>query len=225
MKLSIVIPAYNEGENLYTLHKEIVEGVSGMNINYEVVYVNDGSSDNTADVLNNLQAANPNINNIHLQQNSGQSYATMRGIQAAQGTYIVTMDADCQNDPADIPHLFAKLNNTCRAVCGWRRQRKDKGIFVVSSKVANAIIRNIFGLKVHDSGCSLRVAEAQHLKSINYFNNFHRYIPIILHLKGITLAEVEVNHRWRTLGQSKYSIFKSIKVLRELLYLRTFYKA
>ncbi len=225
MKLSIVIPAYNEGENLYTLHKEIEAGVRGMNIDYEVIFVNDGSSDNTADVLNKLQSANANINNIHLPQNSGQSYATMQGIQAAKGEYIVTMDADCQNDPADIPKLFALLGNEHKAVCGWRKQRKDKGIFVISSKVANAIIRTVFGLRVHDSGCSLRVAQAQHLKSINYFNNFHRYIPIILHLKGVSLAEAEVNHRWRTMGQSKYSIFKSIKVLRELFFLRLVYKA
>jgi dolichol-phosphate mannosyltransferase len=133
------------------------------------------------------------------------------------------MDADRQNDPADIPKLMQLLGGECEAVCGWRRNRKDKRIFVVSSKVANFIIRRLFGLKVHDSGCSLRVVKAQYLKEIHYFKNFHRYIPIILHLKGVKLRELEVNHRWRREGESKYSIFKSLRVLKELFYLRLFY--
>ena len=225
MKLSIVVPAYNEEKNVQPLYQEIKQALTSLNGDYEVVFVNDGSADTTLSVLNGLKATDPKVRVVDLKKNEGQSFATMEGFKAASGDLIVLLDADRQNDPTDIPKMIQMMGAQYEGICGWRKNRKDKRIFVISSKVANFIIRGMFGLRVHDSGCSLRVVKAQHLKSINYFKNFHRYIPIILHLKGVKLGEMEVNHRWRSEGESNYSIFKSIRVLKELFYLRLFYKA
>ncbi|MDB5283435.1 MAG: dPM1 [Bacteroidota bacterium] len=224
MKLSLVVPAFNEEKNLDPLYTEIVNALLPLKEEYEIVFVNDGSTDDTLNVLNGLKAGDKRINVIDLRINSGQSFATMEGFKAAKGEFIVLLDADRQNDPADIPKMMALLNSEYEGVCGWRKNRKDKQVFVVSSRIANFLIRSFFGLRVHDSGCSLRVVKAQYLKDINYFKNFHRYVPIILHLKKVNLREMQVNHRWRSEGESKYSIFKSVKVLKELFYLRFVYK-
>lgn len=224
MKLSVVIPAYNEELNLLPLYEEIQKAVSSLGCEYQIIFVNDGSTDGTAQLLKKISDCDKHVAAIDLSPNGGQSWATMKGIEAATGDYIVLMDADRQNDPADIPKLYSKLSGEYQAVCGWRRDRKDKRIFVLSSKVANFLIRRIFGLKVHDSGCSLRIVPAANLKRITYFKNFHRYIPIILHMQGVKLTEIEVNHRWRSEGQSNYSIFKSLRVMKELLFLRFTYR-
>lgn len=223
MKLSVVVPAYNEEKNLLPLYNEIQAALGLAAISFEIIFVNDGSTDSTRNVIDKLAAENQEVKAVHLEKNSGQSFATMQGFQAAQGEYITLLDADLQNDPLDILKMMPLLNSEIQGVCGWRRNRKDTKIFVVSSKVANTLIRFMFGLRVHDSGCSLRVVNANYLKEIRYFKNFHRYIPILLHLKGVQLAEIEVNHRWRNEGQSNYSIFKSLRVIKELIYLRFFY--
>lgn len=222
MKLSVVVPAFNEEKNVLQLYRELAAAIS-TELDYEIVFVNDGSTDATADILNHIAEKQQVVRVIHLTKNSGQSFATYEGFKAARGEYIVLLDADLQNDPADIPKLMKLLSDKTEGVCGWRRNRKDTRIFVVSSIIANILIRLMFGLSVHDSGCSLRVVKAGYLKQIRYFKNFHRYIPILLHLKGVQLAEMEVNHRWRREGQSNYSIFKSVRVVKELIYLRFFY--
>ncbi len=223
MKLSVVVPCFNEEKNLLTLLAEIETAVRPLSISYEIIFVNDGSTDNTQSLLDQISQEKSNVRIVHLLQNSGQSFATMRGFEKAEGELIALLDADLQNDAADIPRMLNLISEEIEAVCGWRRQRKDTTIFVVSSRVANAIIRFMFGSSVHDSGCSLRVVKASYLKQIRYFKNFHRYIPIILHQKGVILTELEVNHRWRKEGQSNYSIFKSLRVIKELIYLRFFY--
>ncbi|MBK8659438.1 MAG: glycosyltransferase [Bacteroidetes bacterium] len=190
----------------------------------EIIYVNDGSSDDTKNAIQKICANDQRVRLINLNTNSGQSYATMQGIKAATGNYIAMLDADLQNDPADILLLLQKLNGSCEGVCGWRKNRKDRPIFVISSVIANNLIRVLFGLKVHDSGCSLRVVKAECLKRLKYFKNFHRYIPILLHLNNVRLTECEVNHRWRGEGRSNYSIFKSLFVVKELIFIRLFYK-
>lgn len=224
MKLTLVIPVYNEADNISPLTAEIQDALNGFIDSYEIIFINDGSDDNTVSVLSDLSSKNPAIRAIHLAQNKGQSFATWQGILSAKGELICFLDGDLQNNPADLPAMVTKLESGFDVVCGWRRQRQDKKVFVFSSIVANFIIRKLFLMHTHDSGCSLRVTYTRHLRKIRFFEHFHRYIPILLHLQDLLVTELVVNHRYRTKGESKYKITKSFGVLKELLYLRFFYK-
>ena len=223
MTLSIVIPVHNEELNIAPLYNAIVSVPEIKYILTEVIFVDDGSKDQTKAEIKKLVQIDKRVKSITLNSNLGQSFATMQGIQSSTGKMIAILDGDMQNDPKDLPKMIAYLYEGYDLVCGWRKNRKDKWLSVTFSRIANMIIRVLFRVKIHDSGCSLRVGYAQYFKQIRFFEHFHRYIPIILSMQHLRVAEMEVDHYARFSGQSKYNLSKSFVVIKELLYLRFFY--
>ena len=193
---------------------------------YELVIVNDGSTDKTWHVMNEIQLVDPNFVPIHLEKNKGQSYAMMIGIQEAKGELITLLDADMQNDPKEIIKMMDKMEEgRYDIVCGWRKNRKDTYLtYILPSKICNFLIRIVFGIPVHDCGCGSKLATNEVMQKLKYFKNFHRYIPIMLSHEKVSMGEVVVQHRYRIRGDSKYSWTKMFSVFFELLFLKFQYK-
>lgn len=223
MKLSVVIPVFNEEKNIAPLYKELASTFSMSEILSEIIFVNDASVDQTLKEIETVAKSDSRVIIINLAGHHGQSHATMQGIQAASGDLMAFLDGDMQNDASELPKMVAMLSDGYDLICGWRKDRKDKWSLVFSSRFANLLIRIVFGIKTHDSGCSQRVAYSKYLKRIKYFEHFHRYIPIIFAMENLQIGEIIVNHRSRASGQSNYTIMKSFKVLKELAFLRFFY--
>lgn len=219
MKVSIVIPVYNEEENIGDLLKEIIF----VDNFHEIIIVNDGSTDQTKENLNSFKDNHGNdIRNIKIisfKRNQGQTAALLEGIRKSTGDVIVTMDGDRQNDPKDIPRLIEKLNEGYDCVSGWRANRKDTLSKKVLSKLANWLTRKLIGLDIHDSGCSLKAYKKEALESIEIYGEQHRYIAQIVFQKGYKVGEVEVNHRPRIKGKTKYNFKRIIKGFLDLLFL------
>ena len=223
-QLSIICPAYNESENIHQLYEELMEVLESLTVPFELILVDDGSTDDTKAQIVRLMNTDKQVKGFFLGQNRGQSFAMKRGIDQAKGDILVFIDADLQNVPADIPSLLKKMEEGYDLVCGWRKTRQDSLITTtLPSKMGNWLIRSLFGVPLHDTGCTLKAVKAPFAKEIKYFNNFHRYIPVILSQKGARMSEVVVQHRPRIHGQSKYSVFKVTGVLKELFYLKFFY--
>ncbi len=217
-KVSFVIPVLNEAENLVDLQAEIAAAASGLGRPCEFIYVDDGSSDGSWAALKKLQAADSRVRIIRLRRNFGQTAALSAGFDHARGAVIVTLDADLQNDPADVSGLLAKLEEGYDIVSGWRVRRKDKLVSKrLPSRLANWIISRTTRIKLHDYGCTIKAYRAEVLKSIKLYGEMHRFIPAIASMIGVTIAEVPVNHRPRTRGKSKYNILKSVRVFLDLL--------
>ncbi|MCS7265320.1 MAG: glycosyltransferase family 2 protein [Armatimonadetes bacterium] len=219
-RLSVVLPAFNERGNIAPLLSEIADVAKQISAPTEVVIVDDGSIDGTfieaEQVAPLLVPPLETITLVRLHRNFGQTVATSAGILHATGDFIVIMDADRQNDPADIPRLLAKLQEGFDVVSGWRKERKDKWTRIVPSKIANALISAATGVKVHDLGCSLRAYRSWVLQTLVREGLNHRYMPIYCAAKGAKIAEIVVNHRPRTVGQSKYGLGRVFVVLRDL---------
>ncbi|MFA0785005.1 glycosyltransferase family 2 protein [Fervidibacter sacchari] len=219
-RLSIILPAYNERGNIAPLLEEIAAVVANLPCPTEVIIVDDGSTDGTfVEAEQTAPTLSPPLDAVvlvRLNRNYGQTVATAAGILHATGDVIVIMDADRQNDPADIPRLLAKLQEGFDVVSGWRKERKDKWTRVLPSKVANALISWVTGVKVHDLGCSLRAYKAWVLQTLVREGLNHRYMPIYCASKGAQIAEIVVNHRPRLVGQSKYGLWRIFIVLRDL---------
>jgi glycosyltransferase involved in cell wall biosynthesis len=217
--LSIVIPVYNEEPNLVELHRQLTESLGGAGRTYELIFVDDGSSDDSFAVLKKLQEADAYLRIIRFRRNFGQTAAFSAGFAHARGRMIVTSDGDLQNDPHDIPALVKKLEDEqLDIVCGWRRNRKDAfASRLLPSFLANALISWATGVNLHDYGCSLKVFRAEVVKSIKLYGEMHRFIPAIASDQGVSIGEAVVNHRPRTRGQSKYGISRTIRVVLDLL--------
>jgi glycosyltransferase involved in cell wall biosynthesis len=217
--LSIVIPIHNEEPNLEALYRELTEAFSGGGRSYEIIFVDDGSTDKSFAILEKLQLADPRLRVIRFRRNFGQTAAFSAGFAHARGRMIVTSDGDLQNDPHDIPRLVTKLEDEqLDIVCGWRRNRKDAFFSrLVPSFFANGLISWATGVKLHDYGCSLKVFRAEVVKSIKLYGEMHRFIPAIASEQGVTIGEAVVNHRARLHGQSKYGISRTIRVVLDLL--------
>jgi len=219
-RLSVILPAYNERGNIAPLLEEIAAVAANLPCPMEVVIVDDGSVDGTfIEAEQTAPTLSPPLEAVvlvRLNRNYGQTIATAAGILHATGDVIVIMDADRQNDPADIPRLLAKLQEGFDVVSGWRKERKDKWTRVLPSKVANALISWVTGIKVHDIGCSLRAYNAWVLQVLLREGLNHRYMPIYCASKGAQIAEIVVNHRPRLVGQSKYGLWRVFVVLRDL---------
>ena len=219
-RLSIILPAYNERGNIAPLLEEIAAVIANLPCPTEVIIVDDGSTDGTfVEAEQTAPTLSPPLDAVvlvRLNRNYGQTVATAAGILHATGDVIVIMDADRQNDPADIPRLLAKLQEGFDVVSGWRKERKDKWTRVLPSKVANALISWVTGVKVHDLGCSLRAYKAWVLQTLVREGLNHRYMPIYCASKGAQIAEIMVNHRPRLVGQSKYGLWRIFIVLRDL---------
>ena len=212
--ISIVIPVLNEAECIHELHKEIVAVCERENYGYEIIIVDDGSTDGTDEVVKNLSP----VTYVHLRRNFGQTAAMDCGIKQAEGNLIVTMDGDCQNDPADIPKLISHLqSNDLDVVSGWRKKRRDPYMKKLSSRAANYIRKIIIKDGLNDSGCSLKVYRKDCFKGINLYGEMHRYIPAILKIKGFRIGEVEVNHRPRKTGYTKYSWKRGVKGIIDMV--------
>ena len=206
--ISVVVPVFNEEGNVRELHKEILEVCKKENYKFEIIFVDDGSKDKTPEICKELKP----LKYIRMRKNFGQTAAMDAGIKLAQYDYIVTMDGDRQNDPADIPNLVNYLEeNDLDIVSGWRKNRKDTVMKKFTSRVANFLRGIIVKDNIHDSGCSLKIYKKECFDHINLYGEMHRFIPALLRIKGFEVGEVVVNHRPRTAGVTKYNWKRTIK--------------
>ena len=218
VKLSIVVPLYNEAENVMPLYQALFSTLANMDCTYEMVFVDDGSSDGTVEALRSLQLTDPSVRVVCFKRNFGQTAAMRAGIQAARGQIIVTMDGDLQNDPADIPKLASKIESGNDLVIGWRKNRKDPAwTRTIPSKIANWMISRITGVRVHDSGCSLKAYRGAMIKQVPLYSEMHRFIPAMSTLQATRIAEVVVRHHPRKFGHSKYGLSRIGKVLLDVM--------
>ena len=216
--ISIVIPVYNEVDNIEPLGHSIINIMQGQN--YEVIFVDDGSTDGSTRKLNEWCAMHTNFRTIHFKRNAGQTAAMDAGFKHALGKYVVSMDADMQNDPADIPKLLDKLN-TYDMVCGWRQKRNDPWIKRISSKVANFIRNKLSREDIKDTGCSLKAYRRECFNQIKLYNGMHRFLPTLFKMEGFTVTEIVVNHYPRKFGKSKYGISnRAFRAFIDLLVVR-----
>ncbi|GAB63676.1 MAG: glycosyltransferase [Candidatus Jettenia sp.] len=216
--ISIVIPVYNEVDNIEPLGNSIINAMQ--NQNYEVIFVNDGSTDGSGDALEKWCAQYTHFRTIHFMKNAGQTAAMDAGFRHARGKYVISMDADLQNDPADIPKLLEKLN-TYDMVCGWRQKRNDPWIKRISSRVANSIRNRLSWEDIKDTGCSLKAYRKECLNRIKLFHGMHRFLPTLFKMEGFTVTEIVVNHYPRKFGKSKYGVFnRAFRAFIDLLVIR-----
>ncbi len=201
--LTVVIPAYNEEANVESCHQELVGVLEAHGAAFEIVFVDDGSTDGTAAALRRLAQGDSRVRVLRLRQNAGQSAALDAGFRAARGGIVVTMDADLQNDPHDIPKLLAALPGH-DAVCGWRVDRRDPWTKRMASRVANVVRDRVTHDGVHDTGCSLKVFRREAVQRLRLYRGMHRFLPALLQMEGLRVAEVPVSHRPRQAGVSKY---------------------
>ena len=214
--LSIVVPLYNEEESVEKLLAGILEVTEKFDFAYEIIFVDDGSKDNTWVIIEQLKKTTPQLKAIKFRRNYGQTSAMVAGFYHARGQIIATMDGDLQNDPSDIPLLLAKLEEGYDIVSGWRKDRKDHFSRVLPSKIANAIISWTTGVRLHDYGCSLKVYRSECVKSLKAYGEMHRFLPALASMTGARIAEVPVNHNARKYGVSKYGFERILKVFSDI---------
>jgi glycosyltransferase involved in cell wall biosynthesis len=218
MDLSIVIPVFNEEENLKPLISEIEAALNSLSKRYEIVVIDDGSRDNTFGVLAEIYRVDPHLRVVKLKRNFGQTAALAAGLAHARGEIVVMLDGDGQNDPADIPALLAKLEEGNDIVCGWRHRRRDPFLSRrVPSMIANSVISWTTQVKLHDYGCTLKAMRKEIAKSLKLYGEMHRFIPAIAYERGAKITEVKVNHRPRLRGKSKYGITRTVRVVLDLM--------
>ncbi|MBA7689749.1 Dodecaprenyl-phosphate galacturonate synthase [subsurface metagenome] len=216
-KISVVVPLLNEQDNIGPLYEQITQTLTDV-YDYEIIFVDDGSSDNSFDILAKLQKADARIRVICFRKNFGQTAALSAGFAHARGKVIVAIDADLQNDPADIPEMIAKLDEGFDVVSGWRKKRHDNAITrLLPSKIANWLISRITGVKLHDYGCTLKVYRREVLEEIKLYGEMHRFIPALASWSGARITEMAVNHRPRTTGKTKYGLGRTLKVILDLI--------
>jgi len=218
IELSVVVPLYNEQGNVLTLYRQIRNACEPLGKSYEILFVDDGSTDGTLALLKQMQRNDPSLKAIRLSRNFGQTAALAAGIAHARGEIIVTLDGDLQNDPADIPRLVAKLKEGYDLVNGWRVNRQDPFLTRrVPSMIANWLISLITKVKLHDYGCTLKAFRSEIAKSLHLYGEMHRFIPALASDLGATIAELPVSHRPRAHGNSKYGLGRTIRVILDLL--------
>tara|TARA_B100000214_G_C23970502_1_gene629871 strand:- start:2049 stop:3044 length:996 start_codon:yes stop_codon:yes gene_type:complete len=220
--LSIIVPLFNEEESIPLLYKKLCEAVDPMGISYEILLVNDGSKDRTFEVASKIAESDTRLRVIELRKNYGQTPAMAAGIDIARGEILATMDGDLQNDPSDIPMMFAKLHEGYDIVVGWRYKRQDKLITrKIPSMIANWLIGKVTGVPIKDNGCSLKLYRAELMTQMPFYNEMHRFIPALLSVSGSKVAQVKVKHHARQFGESKYGLSRVYKVLLDLLTIKT----
>ena len=216
--LSVIIPVYNEEESLPSFAEELIAAVSKIPMPSEIIFVDDGSSDQSQAVIKKIAATDSRVKGVFLGRNAGQTSALSAGIQKSSGTLIACLDADGQNDPKDIERLISKLNEGYDVVSGWRKNRKDPWLNRrLPSQIANALISRVTGVYLHDYGCSLKIYKSEYLKPIRLYGEMHRFVPAFAGFLGAKITELEVNHRPRIKGKSKYGISRTLKVILDLL--------
>ena len=218
--LSIVVPVYNERENVAELHRLLASTLPALGRTYEVIVVDDGSTDGTDRALAELAAHDRRLKVIELRRNFGQTAAMAAGFDYARGDVVIPMDGDLQNDPADIPRLLAKLEEGYDLVSGWRRERSEGVLRTFPSRVANWLIGRATGLRLHDYGCTLKAYRSDLVKEIKLYGEMHRFLPALAHLMGARVAEIPVAHHPRRFGRSKYGLTRTFKVMLDLVTVR-----
>ena len=217
LEYSVVIPVYNEIESLDTLFEELKTQMDTLQSPYDIIFVNDGSSDGSLEKLRDFQKEFPSlVRLIDLPTRQGQTYALRKGIQEASGRIVVTLDADLQNDPADIPRLLAKFTEGYDVVCGWRKSRRDLPLKISLSKLGNVAQRVFTGMRIHDISCTLRAYKRECVRQLTLdWEGQHRFIPLILSKKGFKVGEIVSNHRQRQFGFSKYSHKRIFRIVTD----------
>jgi glycosyltransferase involved in cell wall biosynthesis len=217
-RLSIFLPVYNEEENLPTLHEKILAAMNKLGHSFEVIYVDDGSADKSFAALREIAASDDRVKVIRFRRNYGQTAAMAAGINAARGEILIPMDADLQNDPADIERLLTKLDEGFDVVSGWRANRQDAFVTrTFPSRIANWLISKIGGVPLHDYGCSLKAYRREVLKEVHLYGEMHRFIPIYASWAGARVTEIPVTHHPRVAGKSKYGLSRMVKVVFDLV--------
>lgn len=216
---SIVVPLYNEEETAAACYKEIAAAMAEAGIDYEVIFVDDGSTDGTLAALKEVTEGDERATVVELRRNFGQSSALAAGFDRARGAVVVPMDGDLQNDPRDIPALLAKLEEApgYDVVSGWRKSRRDSAVRTIPSRIANWLISTITGVRLHDYGCSLKAYRRTVLRDVHLYGEMHRFIPALTHWVGGRVTEMPVSHRPRTAGRSKYGPGRTLRVLFDLV--------
>ena len=218
LELSVVIPIFNEAGNIERLHKELTAALRGLGRDYEVIAINDGSSDDSADMLNAVQARDRRWHIVHFRRNFGQTAAMAAGFDSARGQVVVTIDADLQNDPKDIARILDKFDEGYDIVSGWRQDRKEPFLLRrLPSAMANRIISRSTGIKLHDYGCTLKAYDFAVVKGVRLYGELHRFIPALASQMGVRVAEAPVKDRARRWGSSKYGFGRSFKVVLDLI--------
>lgn len=222
MYLTVVAPLYNEEDNVERLYSSIVDAMASEGYEYEIIFVDDGSQDNTLANARRIAAKDERLRVVEFRRNYGQTPAMAAGIDQAAGEIIVTMDGDLQNDPRDIPNFVEKINEGFDIVVGWRFNRKDKLISrKIPSKIANWLIGKVTGVPIKDNGCSLKAYRAKMIQHVPLYNEMHRFIPAMVSMTGARIAEIKVRHHARLFGESKYGLSRVYKVLLDLLSIKT----
>ena len=217
-ELSLFLPVLDEEENLRPMHAKIQGALDSLGKSAEVIYVDDGSTDRSLEILKEIAASDPRVRVISLRSNYGQTAAMSAGIDAAKGVILIPMDADLQNDPADIKRLLDKLDEGYDVVSGWRKNRQDKMVSrKIPSMIANKVISWIGDVPLHDYGCSLKAYRRDVLKDVKLYGEMHRFIPIYASWAGARVTEIPVDHHARTAGKSKYGISRTVKVIFDLM--------
>jgi glycosyltransferase involved in cell wall biosynthesis len=216
--VSVVVPVYNEVESLPHLIEAIASAIQPSGLSYQIICVDDGSKDGSADLLKQLAGSRDDLCAVLLRRNYGQTAAMSAGFDRSTGRAIVTLDGDLQNDPADIPVLLEKLNEGYDLVSGWRKNRQDNTISrLIPSKIANWLIGRVTGVTLHDYGCSLKAYKSELVADLNLYGELHRFLPALAFIEGARIAEIPVRHHARRFGQSKYGIWRTFRVLMDLL--------
>lgn len=215
--VSVVVPVYNEAASLRELHGQIVAALEPTGRAFEMIFADDGSSDGSMDLLRELAAADPRVRVIRFRRNFGQTAALQAGFDHARGEVLVPLDADLQNDPADIPALVAKLDEGYDIVSGWRAERQDNALRRLPSQLANALIARITGVPIHDTGCTLKAYRREALEPVRLYGQLHRFIPALAAAYGARVGELRVRHHPRRHGTSKYGLGRTTKVILDLM--------
>ena len=217
-EVSVFLPVYNEEPNLRPLHAKLDAALKALGRSAEIVYVDDGSTDGSLKILRELARTDPRVRVVALRRNYGQTAAMAAGIDAARGKVLIPMDADLQNDPADIERLLDTLDKGYDVVSGWRKNRKDKMVTrKIPSMIANRLISWIGGVPLHDYGCSLKAYRRESLQDVRLYGEMHRFIPIYASWAGARVTEIPVEHHARTMGKSKYGLSRTLKVVFDLM--------
>jgi dolichol-phosphate mannosyltransferase len=216
--VSIVVPIYNEVESIPHLINAIATSVQSQGISYEIVCVDDGSTDGSTNLLRQIARDRTDLRVVLFRRNYGQTPAMAAGFQYAQGDTIITLDGDLQNDPADIPLMLDTLEQGYDLVAGWRKHRKDHAVTrLLPSKIANWVIGRVTGVKLHDYGCSLKAYRAELVADMNLYGELHRFLPALAYIEGARITEIPVRHHARRFGSSKYGLGRTFRVMMDLL--------
>ncbi len=218
--ISVVVPVYNERESLVELHSQLARAFADAGQEAELLFVDDGSRDGAWRVIAELAAADPRVAGIRLRRNFGKAAALSAGFAAATGEIVFTMDGDLQDDPAEIPRFLGRLADGYDVVSGWKRTRHDPWHKVLPSRVFNAMVSGLTGCHLHDHNCGFKAYRAEVLREVEIYGELHRFVPVLAHARGFRVGEIEVNHRARRFGRSKYGFARFVKGFLDLLTVR-----